>query len=293
MKTNRAFDPLLSLLAVLLVYALAFGLSLWREAARRTLVTTATGSPVLFIIQIIAILIILATSLMLLNWFLNQKMRPNILVACILFITGCIFLAAPFFDLRLMPIPISFFSAFLQHNFPGALLHYATVFISITGIIGLIRGLINRKQESYPKEPDRGFLKDNRVLEWALSLFSVLVMLAIAYGLGFLREVARISLMKAFNFILLIISMAAIHAVLMFCFIALDWFINSKIRPKAIVSWIIFLSGCLPLLFSLVLQFAPKIPSFPNQLFRMTLLSIACAFITIIGGIGLFAKREI
>ena len=290
MKTNSILESCISLFAVLLTYALSFRLSLWREAARRSLVTTATGSPVLFIIQIIAILIILATSLMLLNWFLNQKMRPNILVACILFITGCILLAEPFIDLRSMPIP---FRGFLQHNLPGALLSYTTVFISITGIIGLIRSFKNRKQESYPGEPDRGFLKKNRALEWGLSLFAVLLMLTIAYGLGFLREAARISLMRAFNFHMLIISMTAIHAVLMFCFIALNWFINSKIRPKAVVSWIIFLSGCLPLLFSLVLQFATKIPSFPNQIFLMTLLSIACAFITIIGGIGLFAKREI
>jgi hypothetical protein len=289
MKTNRLRDSLLSLFTVLLVYALAFSLSLWREAARRSFVTTMTGGPILFIIQIIAILLIMATSLMLLNWFLNQKMRPNVLVACILFITGCILLAAPFFDLRLMPIP---FPAFLQHNYPGALLSYATVFISIIGIIGLIRSLRSRNQETYSGEPDKGFLKNNRVFEWVLSLFAVLLMLAIAYGLGFLREAARISLMRAFKFHLLVVSMAAIHAGLMTCFIALNWLINSKIRPKAVVSWIIFLSGCLPLLFSLVLQLVTKVPSFPNQLFLMTLLSIACAFIAVIGGMRLFIIRN-
>lgn len=285
MKTNRVIESSVSLFSVLLVYALSFSLSLWREAARLYLVQH-WGS-VGFIIRMIIILIIMATSLMALNWFINQKMRPNVLVACILFITGCILLAAPFFDLRSMPTP---FPAFLQHNYPGALLSYATIFISITGIIGLMRSLKNRNQKSYPGEPDKKFLKNNRALELALSFFAVLLILAIAYGLDLLRESTRTLIVGAFRFHLFIVSITAIHAFLMACFIALNWLINSKIRPKTVVSWIIFLSGGLLLVLPLIIEFITPITFFRDQWFRMSLLYMACAFITVIGGIGILRK---
>jgi hypothetical protein len=283
MRNNRVIESSVSLFAVLLVYVLSFGLSLWRESAGFYLVNH--WESVRFIIRMIAILVVWATSLMTLNWFLNQKMRPNILVACIILISGCFLLSIPFFPLYSIVIPV-----FLLLDHYGVILRYAAAFTSIIGIIGLIRSLKNRKQETYSGESDKGSKKNNHAIEALASLLAVLLMFAISYGLDLCLDTAGTLILEALKVRLFIVIVTAIHAILMTCFIALNWLINSKIRPKTVVSWIIFLSGGLLLVLPLIMEFVTAITFIRDQWFRMTLLYITCAFITVIGGIGILRK---
>jgi len=118
-------------------------------------------------------------------------------------------------------------------------------------------------------------------------------MLAIAYILDLWRAAALLRILNiGLKLGLFTVHTLVIHTVLMICFIALNWFINSKIRPNMVVSWIIFLGGCLLLLLPLILGFVTAITFFRDQWFRMTLLYITYAFIAVIGGIGIIIKKS-
>jgi hypothetical protein len=132
-----------------------------------------------------------------------------------------------------------------------------------------------------------------------VSLIGTLLVICLAYGLDNWKESANVLHAKTFEMTWFYFQLIIINVIFVISLIILNWFINLKTRPNVIISLAIFIVGALltiyPLLFAIAVQnprFAESPPPMLDQLYPMTLLSIACAFITVIGGIGLFRKTN-
>jgi hypothetical protein len=132
-----------------------------------------------------------------------------------------------------------------------------------------------------------------------VSLIAALLVICLAYGLDKWKESANLIHARTFEQTWFYFQLIIINVIFVISLITLNWFINSKLRPNVIASLTIFIVGALltiyPFLFMIAVQnprFAESLPHGIYQLFPVTLLSIACAFITAIGGIGLFRKTK-
>jgi hypothetical protein len=130
-----------------------------------------------------------------------------------------------------------------------------------------------------------------------VSLIGTLLVICLAYGLDKWKESANLLHARTFEETWFYFQLIIINVIFVISLITLNWFINSKLRPNVIASLTIFIVGALltiyPFLFLVAVQnqsFAESLPRRLDQLFPITLLSLACAFITVIGGIGLFRK---
>lgn len=143
-------------------------------------------------------------------------------------------------------------------------------------------------------------MKRSRTLTTIGSLVAALMVIALAYGLELWMRAARESLSMSFNVILFYLQTIAIHVILAISLLALHWLINSKAPPNAPVSWTILIAGALLTFFPIPFSAAVKNPlvaewiqtSLLDKLLWNSILSIACAFITVLGGVGLLRKSK-
>jgi hypothetical protein len=132
-----------------------------------------------------------------------------------------------------------------------------------------------------------------------ISIVGTLLVVFLSYGLDNWKYSANLVHAKTFESTWFYFQLIIINVIFVISLITLNWFINSKALPNVIISLAIFIVGALltiyPFIFIIAVQnlkFVGSLPSMLNQLYPMTLLSIACAFITVIGGIGLFRKKN-
>jgi hypothetical protein len=144
-----------------------------------------------------------------------------------------------------------------------------------------------------------GFMKTNRIVLPMISILATLFLIGVAYFLELWLQAAKASFSINFNTTVYFLQSIIIHVILATCLIAFNWLVNSKASPNRIVSWIIFIVGVLltiyPILFSVFVKYtcvntSLRGPMILDQLFPVTILSIACTFIGVIGFVSLFRK---
>lgn len=132
------------------------------------------------------------------------------------------------------------------------------------------------------------------------SIVAALIVIALSYGLDLWQHIAKELLSSNFEHIPYNLQIIIIHLVLAVSLIALYWFINIKTPPNGLVSWVVLTLGILLTLYPFLFEVAIQIPgiaetvrpSILDNLHTSTILSIACAFIVVIGAAGIIRKSK-
>jgi hypothetical protein len=140
MNRSRRFAAVGSVGAALIIIALSYGLDLWRDAAKELLSSNFEMIP--YNLQIIAIHLILAVSLMALNWFINTKTPPNAFVSWIILTVGGLLTLYPFLFYVAIQNPLIAESvrwSILDILQTASIVSIACSFIAVIGAVGLLR----------------------------------------------------------------------------------------------------------------------------------------------------------
>ena len=121
------------------------------------------------------------------------------------------------------------------------------------------------------------------------ALAAALLMIGLFHGLDLWWDAAKAYNSMSFQILPFFLQAIIINLLFAISVIAMNWFVNVKMRPNKQAAWALVALGGLLTFYPVLFAGSMALPLL-GALYPVTLLSKACAFIAVIGVIGVFRK---